>query len=68
MLVRWAACPVLIVPSAARFDSQEPLGTQAQDIDSALRYLDLVSGADAPFDLEREEPLAQKDHENRVAA
>lgn len=67
-LVRRARCPVLVLPAAARFDSPDQLGTQAQDINSALRYLDLVSGTSAPLDLEREEPLAQTDHEKQLAA
>ena len=67
-LVRRAHCRVLVVPSAPSLDSQEHLGIQAHDINSALRYLDLVSGAEVPFDIEREEPLAQNDHENQVVA
>jgi nucleotide-binding universal stress UspA family protein len=67
-LVRRARCPVLVVPTATRFDSKEHSGIQAQDIESAWRYLDLVSGEGFPFDLEREEPLARNDHENQLAA
>jgi nucleotide-binding universal stress UspA family protein len=67
-LVRQAHCPVLVMPSATCSKWQEHLGIQAQDINSALRYLDLVSGSGAPLHLEREEPLAQTDHETQLAA
>jgi nucleotide-binding universal stress UspA family protein len=67
-LVRRAPCPVLIVPAAPCFDWQERAGVQAHDINSAFRYLDLVSGAGVPFGLEREDLRAQTDDQNQLAA
>jgi nucleotide-binding universal stress UspA family protein len=67
-LVRLALCPLLVLPAETSFDCHEHWTTQARDIRSALRYLEVISGTGAPSDLAPEDPFAQPDPLRHLAA
>lgn len=58
-LVRLSPCPLLVLRAATSFDCHEHCTAQANDIRSALRYLEVISGTGTPSDLAPEDPLTQ---------
>jgi nucleotide-binding universal stress UspA family protein len=67
-LVRLAPCPLLVLQAETRFDCHEHWTTQASDIRSALRYLEVISGTGTPSDLAPEDPFAQAHPPRQLAA